>query len=362
MLRRTISRRGLFGRAAGVAAAAVLPLPAIAETRAVKFTLPWLAGGNYAFVYVARAKDFMKKRGIDMDIARGFGSFAAAQSIAGGQFDCGLCAAPALTLSVAKGLPLIALATTDYDATMGVGVLADSPIEKPQDLAGKKIASVPTSAEFPFFPAYAKKVGLGIDSIEAVHVDNKVLERVLVEKQVDAITSFALSSGAVMLSKGVPNRWMLYSTAGIKNHGQTIAVTKETLEKDPPFCEAMVDGLLEAIAFTLNNPDETVELFLKELPEMALNPSAKDLIHLGLMMWQHSVEHPESRAHDLGWSDPQAFAEMTDLVMEYLAAPGMIRPQADALFTNRFTGKIKLDEAQWARVRARVSEYDKVFG
>jgi ABC-type nitrate/sulfonate/bicarbonate transport system substrate-binding protein len=124
----------------------------------------------------------------------------------------------------------------------------------------------------------------------------------------------------------------------------------------------MVDGLLEAIAFTLNNPDETVELFLKELPEMALNPSAKDLIHLGLMMWQHSVEHPESRAHDLGWSDPQAFAEMTDLVMEYLAAPGMIRPQADALFTNRFTGKIKLDEAQWARVRARVSEYDKVFG
>jgi hypothetical protein len=106
---------------------------------------------------MANAKGFMKKRGIEMSIARGFGSFASAQSISGGQFDCGLCAAPALTLSVAKGLPLIALATTDYDATMGVGVLADSPIQKPQDLAGKKIASVPTSAEFPFLPGLCEE-------------------------------------------------------------------------------------------------------------------------------------------------------------------------------------------------------------
>jgi hypothetical protein len=52
----------------------------------------------------------------------------------------------------------------------------------------------------------------------------------------------------------------------------------------------MVDGLLEGIAFTLTNPDETVEIFLKQLPEMALNPSAKDLVHLGLTTWQHSVD------------------------------------------------------------------------
>jgi NitT/TauT family transport system substrate-binding protein len=362
MERRRITRRTVLGRAAGLAGASLLPLPAIAQTWQVKFTLPWLAGGAYAFTYMANAKGYMKQRGIEMSIARGFGSIASAQSIAGGQFDCGLCAAPVLTLSVAKGLPLIALATTDYDATMGVGVLADSPIEKPQDLAGKKIAQVPTSAEFPFFPAYCKKVGVDESTIESVHVDNKVLEHLVEEKQVDAITSFALTSGAVMLSKGIPNRWMLYSTAGIKNHGQTIAVTKDTLAKDPAFCQAMVDGILEGQAFTLTNPDETVELFFKELPEMALNPSAKDFVKLGLAMWQHSVEKPEAREHGLGWSDPDAYAAMTDLVMTYLAEPGMARPAPDAVFTNQFSGKIKLNEAQWADVRQRVSQYDKLFG
>src|SRR5712671_2187474 len=203
----------------------------------------------------------MKARGIDLEIARGFGSMASAQSIAGGQFDFGIVAAPSLILSIAKNLPLIALATCDYDSTMGVGVLEDSPILKPQDLAGKKIASVPTSGEFPFFPAYARKVGLDMNSIEIVHVDNKVLERVLIEKQVDAITSFGLGSAAVMLSKGIPSRWMLYSAAGIRNHGQTIATQRKTPETDPALCEAITDGLLEALAYTLTNPQDSLELF-----------------------------------------------------------------------------------------------------
>jgi hypothetical protein len=133
-----------------------------------------------------------------------------------------------LILSVAKDLSLIALATCDYDSTMGVGVLDDSPILKPQDLAGKKVASVPTSGEFPFFPAYAERVGLAAASIEFVHVDNKVLDRVLMEKRVDAITSFALGSASAMLSKGVPSRWMLYSAAGIRNHGQPIATRRKS--------------------------------------------------------------------------------------------------------------------------------------
>ena len=264
-----------------------------------------------------------------------------------------------MILSIAKNLPLIALATCDYDSTMGVGVLEDSPILKPQDLAGKKIASVPTSGEFPFFPAYARKVGLDMNFIEIVHVDNKVLERVLIEKQVDAITSFGLGSAAVMLSKGIPSRWMLYSAAGIRNHGQTIATQTKTLESDVALCEAITDGLLEALAYTLTNPQDSLELFLKEVPEMALNSSSREFARIGLGMWHHGVDHPEPREHGLGWSDPVAYSEVTDLVMEYLASPGMQRPEPASLFTNRFAGKIKLDGSEWARIHERVSEFDK---
>jgi NitT/TauT family transport system substrate-binding protein len=187
--RRGISRRSFLGGTAA-ASTTLLPIPAVAGPRNIKFTLAWLAQGSFAYVFVARAMT-TKPRGIDLEIARGFGSMGSAQAIATGQFEFGIVAAPPLILSVAKDLPLIALATCDYDSTMGVGVLDDSPILKPQDLAGKKVALVPTSGEFPFFPAYAERVGLAANSIEFVHVDNKVLDRVLMEKRVDAITSFA---------------------------------------------------------------------------------------------------------------------------------------------------------------------------
>src|SRR5258708_34035598 len=81
-----ISRRGVLAGAA--AGALLLPRPGIAESRTVKFTLAWLAQGSFAYVYVARAKGIMKARGIDFDIARGFGSLAAARAGAGGP--CGL--------------------------------------------------------------------------------------------------------------------------------------------------------------------------------------------------------------------------------------------------------------------------------
>jgi NitT/TauT family transport system substrate-binding protein len=358
----TTRRRFLLGTMGATTAAATLtrlPMPALAAPRTVKYTLAWLAQGSSVYVYMARAKGFMKARGIDLDISRGFGSVASAQSIAGGQFEFGNVAAPSLTLSVAKGLALVSLGICDYDSTMGVGVLADSPIQKPQDPAGKKIGAVPTSGEFPFFPAYAEKAGFDIASVELVHVDNKVVERVLMEKQVDTIMGFGSSSLPVILSKGVPVRWMLYGSAGIRTYGSTLATHPKTLESEPALCEAMADALFEAIAFTLTNPQEALELFLKELPEMALNSSSREFARIGLGIWSHNNDFPEPHEHGLGWADAAIYTEMIDLVMEYLSSPGITKPDPNALFTNRFTGKQKLTAADWKQVHERAAEFAK---
>ncbi len=360
-----VNRRTLLRRAAGVAASAAfaqcLAAPAIAAAREIKYTLAWLAEGSSAYAYVARAKGMMKARGIDLSIARGFGSVASAQAIAGGRFDFGSVAAPILVLSVAKNLPLIGLATYDYDSMMGVGILGGSPIQKPQDLAGKKIGAVPTSGEFPFFPAYAKKAGLDISSLQIVHVDNKVLEQILIEKQVDAITGFASSSVPVLLSKDIPIRWLLYSAVGVRNYGQTLTTQAKTLSAEPGLCAAMADALLEAEAFTLVNPDETLDIFLKEVPEMALNPGSKEFAKIGMGMWHYAIDHKEAREHGLGWSDAAAYSDMADLVMAYLSGPGMTRPAPDAVVTNRFAGKHKLTAAQWAAVTQRVARFGKLL-
>src|ERR1700722_3051922 len=87
-----LTRRRLVGTIAGAgvsAAAGWVPRPAIAQTVKVRYTLSWLPTGQYAYIYAARQLGYFKKRGIDLDIARGYGSMAAIQAVAAGQFEMG---------------------------------------------------------------------------------------------------------------------------------------------------------------------------------------------------------------------------------------------------------------------------------
>ncbi|HXO03297.1 MAG TPA: ABC transporter substrate-binding protein, partial [Stellaceae bacterium] len=99
-LDRLTTRRSVL-RAAGIAAAgaaANLPLSRLVfaqNLKPVKFTLPWVSEGSNLFTYVAKGMGFWEKHGLDVSIARGSGSVAAAQAIGTGQFDFGMAAPPA---------------------------------------------------------------------------------------------------------------------------------------------------------------------------------------------------------------------------------------------------------------------------
>ena len=78
-----LTRRRLL---AGVAALASGLPTALAGSRAraatpVKLTLPWIANGSNYWPVIGKKLGYFSKRGIDVDVARGFGSVAAAQAL-----------------------------------------------------------------------------------------------------------------------------------------------------------------------------------------------------------------------------------------------------------------------------------------
>ena len=212
--RHRISRRR-FLRASTTAAVAVgagRPWPVYAQTlRKIAYTNPWVPEGSAVFSYVARSRGIWKKRGLDVDVARGFGSVAASQAVGGGKFDFGYAASPAVILQMAKDLPLVMIGQVEYVPSMGVGVLVDSPIKKPKDLEGKTMGSTPTSGDYPFLGVFAKAAGFDLGKVKIVHMDNQVRERALIEKQVDAISGFASSTIPQLKSRGIDVRYMLMS-------------------------------------------------------------------------------------------------------------------------------------------------------
>lgn len=260
---------------------------------------------------------------------------------------------------IGKGLPLRSLATVDYDATMGVGVLDDSPIKTPADLAGKKVATVPTSAESPFFPAYAERAKLDLKTVDLVSVDNKVIERTLSDKQVDAMTGIATSSLPVLLSRNIPVRWMLYSSLGMPTYGNNVVTTQAVLDKDPGLAAAIVDGLMESLAYTISNPDDASALFFKAVPEAALSSGGKEFIRIGLALHSYSVAKPDAKEHGLGWGDPKAYDGLATLVSKYTAEAGTKMPPVETWHSNKLAGKMKLSAADWKAVESRTSEFSK---
>lgn len=168
-IERRLSRRRILC-AAGVAASGIAaPRLVFAQNRkAVQFTLPWVAEGSNLFTFVAKGMGFWEKHGLDVEIARGSGSVAAAQAIGEARFDFGMASPSASILQAIKGLPTVALAACAYDATMGIGVLNDGPIKTPKDLEGRQLASTVTSGEYPFLPAFAENAGFDLEKVTRI--------------------------------------------------------------------------------------------------------------------------------------------------------------------------------------------------
>jgi NitT/TauT family transport system substrate-binding protein len=354
-----MTRRGMLAGGSTFGAGTLFS-PALAQTlRPVSFTLSWLAQGPSAFPFVGREKGFFKARGIDLQISRGFGSLAAAQAIAAGRFDFGLVIATPLILLISRGLELQSIGTIDHDPMMGICVLAGSPIKGPRDLAGKKIATVPASAESPFLAAYAQRTGLDYTQLQVVNVDPKVLERVLTEKEVDATTGLAYATLPVLLARNEAARWMTFTSAGIPAAGNNIVTTPTKLKDDAGLCEAFMDAMMESVAFTITNPVEAAEIFVRAVPEAGLAADSRAFIDIGMGLYRYAIAKPIAIEHGLGYGDINAYEALTDLVMQYSADPKAKRPSVEAWYTNRFAGHVKPSKADWDKVVASAAPYAK---
>ncbi|KTT20496.1 hypothetical protein NS331_13845 [Pseudacidovorax intermedius] len=349
-------------QAAGAAGAA-LAAPAFAQTRPISITLPWVVNGSNYWPMVGKELGFFRKRGIDLTVSRGNGSVAAAQAVANKQFDLGVVFFGGTLVNMARGLPLQALATVGYDSLMGNLVLADSPIRSPKDFEGKRVGTVATSAESPYWAAYAAKTGIDLSKVTRQQLDARLIERALMDRQVDAITAIGSSSIPVLDSLGVKTRFIPWSAAGIELYAAQVIARTETIQADPGLCQAMVDGILESVVYTLKKPEESLEILFKAQPEIALAKGGKENARLSQGLAQATMVAPEAIEHGMGYSSIPKLAGMISLA----ARAGALRADAkplvpEDLATNRFAGRIRLSTAEWDAVRRNVAPYAKMVG
>lgn len=351
--RRRISRRAAMMTLAGAALAspALLRVTNAQGLQRLRFTLPWLPEGSYAYAYVAKAGGHWRERGYDVELLRGYGALAAAQAIAQGQFDLGMSTAPGLIVLANKGVDLRCISLVDYEPTMGIAMLGDSPIKTPKDLEGKRVGQTLSSSDSPFFAPFCEKNGVDIKKVQLLNMDARVRNQAVVEGKVDAITGLASSILGAIGASGKEVRFMLYSDYNVVLYGNVVTVvTPKLLEQNPEMCRAVNDGLMAGLKYSLTNPNESQEMFLNAVPELKMTSTAQEFARLGMGVQRFSVlaGGSDARANGLGWINHKKLDAMTDFVLQYQAEPGAKRPDLQTMFTNKYTGAIKLSDSEWA--------------
>jgi len=353
----TLHRRTFLSMTGAAAAAGAFgfPAPAVKAATAVKFTLPWLPLGTFAFTFVAKAKGFWEKRGLEVTIDRGFGSGRVCVPIDQGQYDFGMIDLAVMMNCAARKLDLVAIGGIWPKSPIGIFSRKDSGITKPKDLEGQTVGFDVGSGDFQLWPAFLKAAGIDDSKVKKVTMDAPGLMKGLVEGQVKAVGNFYGSIAPSMWAQGQELNTILYEDYGVKMHSLVVACKQSTVEKKPELCKAFMDGLMEGLKYVYLNPEESVRVHLNMVKEFKGAITNQKVIEYGMAIGTALGMVPAFKEKGLGSMDPELMKVTASTVQTYMGVKDL--PPLDKLYTNKFVGAIKLTDAEWSTVSARSEKY-----
>jgi NitT/TauT family transport system substrate-binding protein len=353
----TLHRRSFLTLTGAAAVGGTLgfPMPAVRAATAVKFTLPWLPLGTFAFTFVAKAKGYWEKRGLDVTIDRGFGSGRVCVPVDQGQYDFGLLDLAVMMNCAGRGLDLVAIGGTWPKSPIGIFARKDSNITTPKDLEGATVGFDVGSGDFQLWPAFLKATGIDDSKVKKVTMDGPALMKALVEGQVKAVGNFFGSIAPSLWAQGQEINSILYEDYGVKMHSLVFAAKRSTVENRPEVCQAFVDGALEGLKYVYLNPEDGVKTHLEQVKEFQGAITNQKVIEFGMHIGTALGMVPAFKQNGLGYMDPALVEESAKSVQTYMGVKTL--PPVDRLYTNKFVGNIKLTDAEWKVVEERSAQY-----
>jgi len=354
MINRISRRKFVGGTGAVLATPFVLKSGALAADTKLKFSLPWIPHGGYAFLFAANKLGYWGKRGLDVQVDRGFGSSETCKRVALGQYDFGLADFATMTKMADDGLPLVCIGMVSHVSQLGILTLKNSGIANPQDLEGKTMATTAGSADYALWPGFVAATGIDADKVKINIVGPELRLRLLTDKKVDAIGSVYGSDAPIFLSRDIPYNLMLHAKYGLEMYSNAIVVHRDRL-KNVEQCQALMDGAMEGLKYSFLEPEKTTDIHLDAVKEYEQASTDRKFVKYGVLINTAVSLAPYLEQGGLGHMEERIVAGTQDKIEKYIGVKAKQAPSA--LYTNQFTGKVKLTADEWKTVKASVKDY-----
>lgn len=301
---------------------------------AVKVSLNAPLDGSNAAFFLAQEKGYFAAEGISVTMDPSGGSGEAVTRIGTGAYDFGFADVNVLLDFNVKnpGSAGKAVYMLYYRSPLSVASLAKAGINKPADLAGRKMGGALSDGAYKLFPAYASLTGLKSDAVKWEYGDLRLREAMLLKGDVDAILGFDSTMYFGLTKQGIKPadiKFMYYSDAGMDLYGNAIVASKKVLGNP-----AVVKGFVAAVAKgwrdALANPQSAITALKKQ------SPLVDEALELEKLRWliKNQIVTAESRADGLGGVRKDRIEKSVVVLSKAFQLPGT--PTAADIITDAF--------------------------
>jgi len=314
-----------------VLAAAVALAAGHAAAQELKVSLNAPFDGSNAAFFLAQEKGYYAAEGLKVSFDPSGGSGEAVTRVGAGTYDFGFADINVLLEFNAKNPASAAkmVYMLYYRSPLSVASFAKAGINKPADLAGKKMGGALTDGAFKLFPAYASLTGVKADSVAWTYGDLRLREALLLKGDVDAILGFDSTMYFSLVRQGIKPadiKFLYYSDAGLDIYGNGIIASKKILDSNPKavkgFVAATARGWKDAIA----NPAAAIAALKK------VAPLADEKLETEKLQWliKNQIVTAESKADGLGGVRGPRMEKAIDTLSKAFQLPGKVT-QADVI-------------------------------
>jgi NitT/TauT family transport system substrate-binding protein len=308
------------------------------EVLAAKVAMKWTFAGTMAPYFAALENGVNKNAAVNIKLLQGGPASPSIDQVLLGRADFGITGAHDLAVARSKDQPVVSIAVIFRRSPTCIVVLDASGIKEPKDLIGKTIEITKgDNSEFEILAMLEKEnINIPAANLPPFRFDYDAL----ISRKVDGAVAYE-NDQAITLSKVHRIKTISPADHGITPYADVLFTTEDTIKSKPELVARVVDAFLSSWAWTFDNVDECVELFLKnsEIQPLGLDKEIQKLILHKSILFVKGNETAQSGLDpfsELGMQSSDRWQETIDLILKYRSEPFQKSPNPADCFTNRW--------------------------
>ena len=339
MHRRTsdLTRRGVLKTGAG-AALGLIAAPYVANAQAadpIKLSLEFRIYGGNAPMFLAQEKGIFKNLNLDVSMDGSSGSGESVTRVASGTHNFGLAdastviefgarnpsVAPRLIMMVFDRFPAVVLS------------LKKNPINKLQDLVGRKLGTGTADAGVKILPALLALHKIDPASINRLTIDVKLRDTMLMKGEVDAVIGFDYTTIFNLIEAGLKLEdinLLYFSDLGFDFPGNALITSAEMIEKNPDLVRRVATGVARGWVAGAKDREGAIAAVTKR--DRLLKPATE----LARMSWviDKLIQTPAVKEHGIGHVSAERMTKGIAVLKEGFQLPTL--PVLEQVYDSRF--------------------------